>query len=91
MVQRMRELIVYGGASQKIIANLVIDENTSLDENLMNFLMMHEIPVASSCLGEGICKKCVALIHEKKWLTCELTLAQLFLSSRIEKVSFSYL
>lgn len=36
--------------------NLVLD--SKVGENLMDVLIAAELPVASSCLGEGICSKC---------------------------------
>lgn len=30
----------------------------STEDNLMQFLLSHNIPVASSCHGDGICGKC---------------------------------
>ena len=30
----------------------------STEDNLMQFLLSHNIPVASSCRGDGICGKC---------------------------------
>lgn len=36
--------------------HLILDAPTG--ENLMSFLQAKDIPVASSCLGEGICSMC---------------------------------
>ncbi len=36
--------------------NLILDAASG--ENLMDFLIKNQIPVASSCLGEGICSMC---------------------------------
>ena len=39
------------------------------NKNLMDLLIEHQLPVASSCLGEGICSKCVMLINPQGLLT----------------------
>lgn len=36
--------------------NLILE--APVGANLMRFLLDHQIPVASSCLGDGICSKC---------------------------------
>jgi ferredoxin len=87
----MKELIVFGGASQKIIQIFKLTDLKLTDTTLLDFLMGHNIPVASSCLGEGICKKCVALINGEKLLTCELSLRDLFQHTDSQTLSFSYL
>lgn len=33
-------------------------------ENLMQALLVHNVPVASSCHGDGICGKCVVTVQE---------------------------
>lgn len=35
--------------------------------NLMRFLLDNQIPVASSCLGDGICSKCRLRVPGTKW------------------------
>lgn len=32
-------------------------------KNLMDLLIENQIPVASSCLGEGICSKCAVMVN----------------------------
>ncbi len=48
-------------------------ENKNLSENMLYFLRSQGITIASSCDGEGVCKKCGI---QKGWLTCELTLEE---------------
>jgi len=36
------------------------------NDNLMSVLLNNEVPVASSCLGDGICGKCVLEVEFKK-------------------------
>lgn len=40
---------------------------------MLHFLRSHGITIASSCDGEGVCKKCGI---QNGWLTCELTLEE---------------
>lgn len=40
--------------------NLVL--NAEANKNLMDLLIENKLPVASTCLGEGICSKCVMRI-----------------------------
>lgn len=87
----MKQLILYGSASQKIIKTFELENKDIDDESLLQFLMKHKIPIASSCLGEGICKKCVVTNHDKKLLACTLSLSELFSTSDSETLSFSYL
>lgn len=41
--------------------NLILDAKQN--ENLMDVLMQAGLPVASSCLGEGICSKCAVELN----------------------------
>lgn len=66
----MRPVItVFGKASQKVVATLEIEQE---GEILMFFLMRKGLPIASSCAGEGVCKKCVI---NQDILSCQLTVA----------------
>jgi Na+-transporting NADH:ubiquinone oxidoreductase subunit NqrF len=44
-----------------------------LDETLLFFLRKNNVTIASSCDGEGVCKKCVI---QNDWPTCKLTLKE---------------
>jgi Na+-transporting NADH:ubiquinone oxidoreductase subunit NqrF len=46
---------------------------SDLKENLLKWLRTQNITIASSCDGEGVCKKCVI---QNDWLTCQLTLEE---------------
>ena len=77
-------LKVYGKASKKIIKEIEITNKVS-KENLMNFLREKEIPIASSCYGEGICRKCIV---NKDLLSCQIYLDQViqnYISSNSSK------
>ncbi|MES2529345.1 MAG: hypothetical protein V4598_19815 [Bdellovibrionota bacterium] len=53
-------------------------ELNDLTNDLLHFLRGNGITIASSCDGEGVCKKCVI---QNGWLTCEMTLEE-FLKCR---------
>jgi hypothetical protein len=59
-----------------------------MSDNLMDWLRKKNITIASSCDGEGVCKKCVI---QNDWLTCQLTLEE-FLQRQPDGLVFvSYL
>jgi hypothetical protein len=63
-------------------------EITDLSEDMLHFLRRKGITIASSCDGEGVCKKCGI---QNGWLTCELTLEE-FLKRRPDGIiEVSYL
>ena len=80
------QVIVVGLASGKEWA-LHFDEN-QLNTNLLNLLRSKSITVASSCDGEGVCKKCVI---QNDWLTCKMTLKEFLQRQRDGKIYLSYL
>jgi ferredoxin, 2Fe-2S len=41
--------------------NIILEADPN--KNLMDLLIENNLPVASSCLGEGICSKCVVQIN----------------------------
>lgn len=53
-------------ASLKILGQW---ETHDLEENLMDFLRRHGIPVASSCGGDGVCRRCVV---NGELLSCQM-------------------
>ncbi len=63
------QVTVRGLASGKDLTVNYDREDLSLD--LLTFLRGRGITIASSCDGEGVCKKCTI---QNGWLTCEMTL-----------------
>lgn len=63
-----KELIIRGGSSQKE-KRIVLEKNDG-PKNLMLFLASKDIPIASSCRGQGICRKCIV---SDKVLSCSLS------------------
>jgi Na+-transporting NADH:ubiquinone oxidoreductase subunit NqrF len=60
-------LIVKGLASGQTYKLIVQPEEKQL--RLMNFLINHNFRIASSCSGEGVCKKCVV---NKQIVSCQI-------------------
>jgi len=61
-------------------------EDLQLD--MLTWLRSKGITVASSCDGEGVCKKCSI---QNGWLTCELTLEEFLKRQPDGKIEISYL
>ena len=55
---------------------------------LLHFLRRKGITIASSCDGEGVCKRCDI---QNGWLTCRLTLKDFLLRQPDGKVCVGYL
>lgn len=85
----MHTIIIKGIASSSQVASLTPTDD-ELDLTLMEFLRAHKIPVASSCFGEGICRKCVVKSGEVEFLSCLITV-KTFLLEYEPIVSISYL
>lgn len=58
-----------------------------LDEVLLYWLRKQGVMIASSCDGEGVCKKCGI---QNGWLTCELTLRTFLERQPDGKIQVSY-
>ncbi len=54
----MHQVIIFGQASQSHIKKIILTDE-DLDKTILEFLQDNHIPVASSCMGEGICRKCI--------------------------------
>lgn len=65
------QITVYGQASGKSIFLKYGSEDLPI--TLLAFLTKKGITIASSCNGQGVCKKCLI---QNDWLTCELTLQE---------------
>ena len=86
----MTFVVIYGEASESEILNLSI----SLKEStltLLEFLKQFNIPIASSCLGEGLCKKCVIKINGRQELACNITMNQIANEHNNVTISIAYL
>jgi ferredoxin len=80
------QITIYGQASGKSIFLKYDSEDLSM--TLLEFLTKNGITIASSCNGQGVCKKCLI---QNDWLTCELKLQE-FMERRPDgKILISYL
>lgn len=86
----MKKLIIYGEASKKEIIQLEVSYR-DFETTLMDFLLKNGIPVASSCGGDGICKKCTVTMNHQKILSCQKIIREIFVAIDEETLSFSYL
>lgn len=77
----MIKIQIFGKASNQVIKTLQFSEVSEI--SLMDFLREKEIPVASSCYGEGVCRKCVV---NKNLLSCQISLKK-FLDNAMNKNS----
>lgn len=63
-------------------------QEQDLTQDLLTFLRSRRITIASSCDGEGVCRKCEI---QNGWLTCELTLEEFLRRQPDGIVEVSYL
>lgn len=95
---KMYELDIYGLAGHKTLKRVRISPDEikkRAGESLMQYLRSLSIPIASSCLGDGVCEKCVIFItqlEKKEVLSCQLSLKDIFIDNiKKIKVEVSYL
>lgn len=81
----LNTLSVFGVASSKTTSLSFTSDQGSM--NLLSFLQLHEIPIASSCKGRAVCQKCK--INGDK-LACEFTLNE-FIEKFGSTISIDYL
>jgi Na+-transporting NADH:ubiquinone oxidoreductase subunit NqrF len=90
MVQVMKDLIVFGKASQKVLKSIAVGPE-AFSTNLMELLLANGIPVASSCNGDGACMKCILTANGENILSCQINLSELFQDNATVTVIISYL
>ena len=64
---------------------MIFYKDYDLEIDLLSFLQTKNIPIASSCGGEGVCKKCVI---NQDVLSCQVKLNDLVESKRNIEVSY---
>jgi Na+-transporting NADH:ubiquinone oxidoreductase subunit NqrF len=83
----MYTLTIRGDASCKIIKIINIEViNTKI--SLMDFLISENLPIASSCKGEGVCQKCTV---NDRLVSCQISLQAFLQLDPAPIVSVSYL
>ena len=87
----MYRLKIWGEASQSTVATLNVSQEDQ-KKVLMLYLRNANIPLASSCFGEGVCHKCLVNGH---LMACQTLVEDLFnkedQSPQTVEVSISYL
>ncbi|EQC51209.1 hypothetical protein [Bacteriovorax sp. DB6_IX] len=68
--ENFKELIIYGAASKSEVKHILITDE-DLDIKLMDLLIDHGLPIASSCSGANICKLCMVT---DEVISCQNTL-----------------
>ena len=63
-------------------------QDADMDIDLLTWLRSKNVTIASSCDGEGVCKKCSI---QNGWLTCELTLKEFLERQPDGKIEVGYL
>lgn len=58
------------------------------NENMLQWLRKNNVTIASSCDGEGVCKKCKI---QNDWLTCELSVEEFLKRQPDGMIKVSYL
>jgi Na+-transporting NADH:ubiquinone oxidoreductase subunit NqrF len=69
-------------------SRLIEFSDADLETDLLTLLRSRGVTVASSCDGEGVCKKCNI---QNGWLTCELTLKDFLERQPDGKIEIGYL
>ena len=80
------QIEIKGKASGR--STFITYEVEDLKENLLIFLRKKGVTIASSCDGEGVCKKCVI---QNDWLTCMMTLEEFFQRQPNRQIIVDYL
>jgi len=83
----MYSITIKGLASGKIVTILKF-EHILDDISLMDYLLQQGIPVASSCLGQGVCSKCIV---NNNLLSCQISLKNFVKLNPDQEISISYL
>ena len=78
----MHQIKIWGRASQKEVKDLTIPDT---QQDLMSFLRSQNIPVASSCDGEGVFKKCVI---NDEILSCQITCQQVIAQLKVIEIDY---
>lgn len=80
------QLTINGKASGKVFKVIDVLEN-QLSLNLLLFLHAKGVPIASSCSGENVCRKCNV---NNDVISCQYTIEQ-FIKKYGEQIFVSYL
>lgn len=79
-------LSIFGKASNKTVRTIGINYvqyEANKHKTLMQFLIENQIRIASSCSGEGVCKKCVV---NDQLISCQITLEEFLKNENNAKI-----
>ena len=87
-------LVVFGLASEKVFKKIPVTEQ-DLEKTALDFLREHSVPVASSCFGEGVCKKCVLEFQGSRIFACSMKISEIMKAAEqkgeIAMISIGYI
>jgi Na+-transporting NADH:ubiquinone oxidoreductase subunit NqrF len=85
----MPQLLVKGLASKRDIKVFTWENSKDIPKlSLMEFLRSQKIPVASSCFGEGVCRRCKV---SETILSCQVKVFELFKAHNDLEITIDYL
>ena len=82
------KILLLGKASKSKKYISINKEDLNANISLLNLLRKYNIPIASSCDGDGVCKKCV--INEDQ-LSCQEYITNNYLNDNIIEIRVEYL
>jgi Na+-transporting NADH:ubiquinone oxidoreductase subunit NqrF len=83
------QLLVKGLASKNLIRCFDWEHLKDVpQETLMDFLRSQKIPIASSCFGEGVCRRCKV---SETVLSCQIKVFELFDIDEMKEITIDYL
>lgn len=81
-----KSIEVIGLASGKLVKTIEVQHEHE-QMSLMDFLRAHKIPVASSCFGEGVCRRCKV---NQGLLSCQIKMID-YLKTQPTQVEIDYI
>ena len=85
-MQSIRKFKVIGKASKSLVATIKVSAD-ELNKDLLTLLQENNLPIASSCVGQGACHKCVINDCER---SCMISAGD-FLKCYGDEITVSYL
>ena len=83
----MQKIVVTGDASKQIVKSIEV-KTADQELTLLELLQKHDLPIASSCLGDGVCQKCIT---STKLITCQIKVKDLMGQKSDVFIAFEYL
>lgn len=84
---KTNHITIFGGASKTVFKEIPFSDSDR-PKTLMDFLRAHQVPIASSCLGEGFCRRCIVCDAD---LSCQISLGDFLLAHPDHICLVSYL